>query len=63
MLIDFDFDFDFDFDLDTHGIDCYRQGAECLRVVHPFARDEAVSLVSVALGLSAAQLFVEVPET
>jgi hypothetical protein len=32
-------------------------------VLHPFARGERVTLASVALELSAAQLFAEVPET
>lgn len=50
-------------DLDTRSTDCYRKGADGLWVLHPFARGEAVSLASVALELSAAQLFAEVPET
>jgi Uma2 family endonuclease len=49
-------------DLDTRSTDCYRKGADGLWVLHPFARGEAVSLASVALELSAAQLFAEVPE-
>ncbi|MBH2020183.1 MAG: Uma2 family endonuclease [Burkholderiales bacterium] len=50
-------------DLDTRITDCYRKGADGLWVLHPFARGEAVTLASVALELSAAQLFAEVPET
>ena len=49
-------------DLDTRGTDCYRKGADGLWVLHPFARGEPVSLASVALELSAQQLFAEVPE-
>jgi Uma2 family endonuclease len=49
-------------DLDTRSTDCYRKGADGLWVLHPFARGEAVSLASVALELSAEQLFAEVPE-
>ena len=50
-------------DLDSRSTDCYRKGADGLWVLHPFARGETVSLASVALELSAAQLFAEVPET
>ena len=49
-------------DLDTRATDGYRKGADGLWVLHPFARDEPISLASVALELSAAQLFAEVPE-
>lgn len=49
-------------DLDTRSTDCFRKGEDGLWVLHPFARGEAVSLASVALELSAAQLFAEVPE-
>ena len=49
-------------DLDTRSIDCSRKGADGLWVLHPFARGEPVSLASVALELTAAQLFAEVPE-
>ena len=49
-------------DLDTRSTDCYRKGADGLWVLHPFARGESVSLASVALVLSAAQLFAEVLE-
>ncbi len=49
-------------DLDTRSTDCYRKGADGLWVLHPFARGEPVTLASVALELTAAQLFAEVPE-
>ena len=49
-------------DLDTRAADCYRKGADGLWVLHPFARGEAVELANVALTLTAAQLFAEVPE-
>ena len=49
-------------DLDTRSTDCYRKGADGFWVLHPFARGEPVSLASVALELSAAQLFAEVPD-
>ena len=49
-------------DLDSRSTDCYRKGADGLWVLHPFARGEPVALVSVALELTAAQLFAEVPE-
>ena len=49
-------------DLDSRSTDCYRKGADGLWVLHPFARGESVSLASVALELSAAQLFADVIE-
>ena len=49
-------------DLDTRTTDCSREGADGLWVLHPFARDESVELASVALTLSAAQLFADVVE-
>ena len=49
-------------DLDTRSTDCYRKGADGLWVLHPFARGESVSLASVALEFSAAQLFADVIE-
>ena len=49
-------------DLDSRSTDCFRKGDDGLWVLHPFARGEALSLASVALELSAAQLFAEVPE-
>ena len=50
-------------DLDTRSIDCFRKRDDGLWVLYPFARGETVVLASVALELSAAQLFAEVPET
>ena len=50
-------------DLDTRSTDCFRKRDDGLWVLHPFARGEAVSLASVALELSATQLFVEVSES
>ena len=49
-------------DLDTRSTDCFRKGDDGLWVLHPLARGETVSLASVALELSAAQLFAEVPD-
>ena len=49
-------------DLDSRSTDCYRKGADGLWVLHPFARNEIVALTSVALEVTAAQLFAEVPE-
>lgn len=49
-------------DLDTRATDVYRKGADGLWVLHPFTKGEAVGLASVALEISAAQLFAEVPE-
>ena len=49
-------------DLDSRSTDCYRLGADGLWVLHPFAKGETVTLASVALALTAAQLFAEVPE-
>jgi Uma2 family endonuclease len=50
-------------DLDTRDSDCYCKGADGLWVLHPFGRGEAVELASVALTVTAAQLFAEVTET
>ena len=50
-------------DLDTRSTDCFRKRDDGSWVLHPFARGETVLLASVALELSAAQLFAEVPET
>ena len=50
-------------DLDTRSTDCFRKRDDGLWVLHPFARGETVALASVALELSAARLFAEVPET
>jgi Uma2 family endonuclease len=49
-------------DLDTRASDCYRKGADGLWVLHPFGRGAAVELASVALTVTAAQLFAEVAE-
>lgn len=49
-------------DLDTRTTDSYRKGADGLWVLHPFAKGATVSLASVALDITAAQLFAEVPE-
>ena len=49
-------------DLDSRTTDCYRKGPHGLWVLHPFARGEELTLASVGLVLSAAQLFAEVPE-
>ena len=49
-------------DLDTRSTDVYRKGPDGLWVLHPFGRGETVSLASVALELSAAQLFADVLE-
>lgn len=49
-------------DLDTRSTDCYRKGADGLWVLHPYARGESISLASVVLELSAAQLFADVIE-
>jgi Uma2 family endonuclease len=49
-------------DLDTRTTDSYRKGGDGLWVLHPFAKGATVSLASVALDITAAQLFAEVPE-
>ncbi|TXT35927.1 MAG: hypothetical protein FD135_4608 [Comamonadaceae bacterium] len=49
-------------DLDTRATDVYRKGADGLWVLHPFTRDEAVSLASVALTITPEQLFADVVE-
>lgn len=49
-------------DLDTRCTDVYRKGADGLWVLHPFARNDAVTLASVTLTLPAAQLFAEVQD-
>ena len=49
-------------DIDTRSTDCYRKGADGLWVLHPFAKGEPVRLASVALEMTAAQLFAEVTE-
>ena len=49
-------------DLDARSTDCYRKGADGLWVLHPFAKGEPMLLASVALEMTAAQLFAEVTE-
>ena len=49
-------------DLDSRSTDCYRKGADGLWVLHPFAKGESVTLASVALTLSAEQVFADVME-
>jgi len=49
-------------DLDTRTTDVYRKGADGLWVLHPFNRGETVTLASVALSMTAAQLFADVLE-
>ena len=49
-------------DLDTRSTDVYRKGADGLWVLHPFARGDTVELASVALHISAEQLFADVLE-
>lgn len=46
-------------DVETRVTDCYRLGSDGLWVLHPFARGESVELASVALTISAEQLFAE----
>lgn len=47
-------------DIDTRSTDGYRKGADGLWVLHPFAMGEPVFLASVAMTLSAEQLFADV---
>ena len=47
-------------DLDTRAVDCYALGADGLWVLHPFAASKTVTLASVALDVTAAQLFAEI---
>jgi len=47
-------------DIDTRSTDGYRKGADGLWVLHPFAMGEPVSLASVAMTISAEQLFADV---
>ena len=49
-------------DLATRTTDSYRKGADGLWVLHPYARGDTVTLASVALDITPAQLFAEVPE-
>jgi Uma2 family endonuclease len=50
-------------DLDTRSTDCYRKGQDGLWVLYPYASGAPVTLASVALTLSAEQLFADVLET
>ena len=47
-------------DIDSRRTDIHRKGADGLWVLHPFEAGQAVHLSSVALDLSAEQLFAEV---
>jgi len=47
-------------DLDTRAVDSYTPGTDGLWVLHPFAANETVTLASVALEVTAAQLFAEI---
>lgn len=49
-------------DLDNRSTDVYRKGVDGLWVLHPFGRGDTVELASVALQISAAQLFADVAE-
>lgn len=49
-------------DIGERSVDVYRRGADGLRVLHPFARGEAVALGSVGLAVSSDELFAEVEE-
>lgn len=49
-------------DLDSRITDVYRKGADDLWVLHPFGRGETIELASVALHVSATQLFADVLE-
>ena len=49
-------------DLDTRCTDCYRLGSAGLWVLHPFEIGQTVQLASVALDITAAQLFAEVED-
>lgn len=48
-------------DLESRSCDLYRLGDAGLWVLHPFEPDQAVTLASVNLTLSAAALWAEVP--
>ena len=47
-------------DLDTRCTDCYRLGTDGLWVLHPFNSGQTVQLASVALDITAVQLFAEI---
>jgi hypothetical protein len=46
--------------INTRAVDSYTLGADGLWVLHPFAANETVSLASMALQVTAAQLFAEI---
>ena len=46
--------------LDSRSTDCFRKQADGLWVLHPFADCASVTLTSVALEMTPAQLFVEI---
>jgi Uma2 family endonuclease len=50
-------------DLDSRTANVYRKGPDGLWVLHPFGAGETVALASVALEITAAKLFEEVPAT
>ena len=47
-------------DLDSRAVDSYTLGVDGLWVLHPFAANETVTLASVALKVTAEQLFAEI---
>ena len=47
-------------DIDSRRTDIYRKGTDGLWVLHPFEAGQAVHLASVALDISAEQLFAEI---
>ena len=47
-------------DIDQRSADVYRNGADGLWVLHPFALGETVELASVELRLPAAELFADI---
>ena len=50
-------------DIDERSTDVYRLGQDGLWVLHPFAKGDTVTLTSVDLCVSAAQMFAEIAET
>ena len=47
-------------DLDSRSTDCFRKQADGLWVLHPFTEGATVTLASVALEMTAAQMFAEI---
>jgi Uma2 family endonuclease len=47
-------------DLDARAVDSYTLGVDGLWVLHPFAANETLTLASVAMQITAAQLFAEI---